>query len=441
MIDGDIKVVFRSWYGSMLQRLGSHFLGNSASSVAARALSGGARLGVLLVLARVYGPESFGKVSLAISVVEILRTFSEFGIDTISIRRFAQASPEDRADLLHKILGARLVLAACFYFLGSIALFLIAGREVAFYSLIAGLSLFFAGVIGSLSSYLQSFFSMYRMFKTTVAGGIASVVFALCAIYFRAPVALVIVALPLADFVNLAFFCGRSDLPLRARFDVKSALSLLRESLPVGLMAIVVVIYFRLDNLFVFKFSGEMALGLYAACYRLVEPVLMVPHSFSVTAYTLLSTREHEKGGLREVMGVLWRTMWPAYALVAAIASAFVLGDKLLFLKLLPAYSAGEPILLILVATLVVRSINVALTAVFNSRARYSTVTKIAVANLAINLVLVVFLTPKYGAVGAAWAALATEFLNMLMQGRGVFSLLQVPGARFAVDNAKFEEM
>jgi O-antigen/teichoic acid export membrane protein len=430
-----------AWYETALRRLGIQFLVNSTSSVAARAMSGGVRVGILLALARAYGPQSFGKVSLAISVVEILRTFSEFGVDTVSLRRFAQLNPEERSSLLKEIIGAKLFLAACFYFIGSMALLLIAGEEVVLYSLIAGLSLFFGGVVGAFSSYLQSFFSMSRMFKTTLTGCAISVGFAVCAIYFKAPVLLVITALPLADVVNLLLICRRSDPPLRATLDLKSALSLLRESLPVGLMAVIVIVYFRLDNLFVFKFAGGVALGLYAACYRVVEPALMIPQAFSTTAFTLLSGPEREKDGMRHLVGAILRVMWPAYAWVTVIASVIILGGKPFLSGFLPAYSSAYPIFLVLAVTLMARSVNVLLTAVVNSRGRYWTVTKICVANLAINLVLVLFLVPKHGAVGAAWAALLTEMLNMIMQGRIAFSLLRVSSARLTLSGASFGEM
>ena len=65
---------------------------NSIFGVAARAVSGFSRAGILLLIASKYGPALFGKLALAISVMEIFRTFSEFGIDTIAIRRFAQES-------------------------------------------------------------------------------------------------------------------------------------------------------------------------------------------------------------------------------------------------------------------------------------------------------------------------------------------------------------
>src|SRR5271155_5481200 len=49
---------------------------NSASSAGFRAIAGMTRIGILLSIARAYGPGSFGQLSLAMSLVEILRTFS-----------------------------------------------------------------------------------------------------------------------------------------------------------------------------------------------------------------------------------------------------------------------------------------------------------------------------------------------------------------------------
>src|SRR4051812_43262710 len=152
---------------SIKQRLSGMFsnnregsqLVNSASSVVVRAISGLVRLGILLAIARAYGPESFGKLSLAVAIVEILRMFSDFGIDTISIRKLTQTGPAQRAELLAWILGSKLLLAVCFYGVAAAALFLLAkwSFEVLL-GLIAGLSIIFSTLLGAFASYLQSFF-------------------------------------------------------------------------------------------------------------------------------------------------------------------------------------------------------------------------------------------------------------------------------------------
>jgi O-antigen/teichoic acid export membrane protein len=428
------------WSNVFARGAGDGLFVNSASWVGIRAISGFVRIGILLAIARAYGPERFGELSLAISVVEILRTFSDFGIDVVSIRKFAQTVPTGRDELLKVLLGAKLLLATCFYGLGAGVLFFIAKDHFELLiGLIAGLSLFFSGALGALSSYLQSFFSMSRMFTTTLVGSAASVVFASFAIHGRTSLLVVVVALPLADALNLVLFCSRSKLKLRAKVDLRETLSLLRESLPVGLTMGLVVLYFRLDNLFVYKFAGAAALGLYAACFRIIEPALMIPQSFATTAYTVLSSAERSSDGVSDMVRTLLRTMWPAYSFLAVFSVAVFLGGKLLLGRLFPMYLPAYPIMLILSGTLLVRSLNIGLTVIFNSRGMYSTVTRIAAANLALNLVLVFFLTQKYGALGAAWAALLTESVNTLVQGRAAALIPHVPERRLVLDSVGIE--
>ena len=432
--------VKQGWYNLLSKVRGECQFLNSASLVGVRAISGLARIGILLTIARAYGPESFGKLSLAVSMVEILRTFSDFGIDTISIRRFAHTMPTRRAELLESVLGAKLLLSACFYSLATGVLFFLADDHFeVLLGLVAGLSLFFSGALGAFSSYLQSFFSMSRILRTSLLSSAASVVFASIAIHNNTSLLFVIVALPLADALNLILFCSTSELRFRGRFDPRETFSLLRESFPVGITSALVILYFRLDTLFVFKFAGAAALGLYAACFRIIEPALMISHSFSTTAYTVLSGAERSNGSVSDVIRTVLRIMWPAYGLLAGFAVIALLAGKIFLARFLPMYLSAYPIMAILSITLLVRSLNMGLTAIFNSRAMYSTVTRIAAINLGLNLALVLLLAQKYGAVGAAWAALLTESVNTLIQGRGLASVLRVPKSRLVMDNAKLE--
>ena len=88
---------------------------NSAFGVATRATSGFCRAGILLLIASRYGPAVFGKLALAISMTEIFRIFSEFGIDTIAIRRFARSSAAQRPNLLAQIMTSKLLAASVCY--------------------------------------------------------------------------------------------------------------------------------------------------------------------------------------------------------------------------------------------------------------------------------------------------------------------------------------
>lgn len=415
----------RSVSRRFLKLAGDPLLSNSSSLVGTRAFAGVVRIGILLAIARAYGPAKFGQLSLVISVVEILRTFSEFGVDTVSIRKFAQVAEEKRAQLLGGIVGAKLLMAACFYGVGAVVL-LTMTRQTAELVLgaVVGLSLFFGGVLGAFTSYLQSYFAVAKIFRTTLVTGLVSIAFASVAIVSRASLLWVIVALPLGDALNMLLLSHKLDQPLHPRFKLQETISLLKESLPVGLAVTSVVLYFRLDNLFIFKFAGDAALGLYSVCYRLIEPALLIPNSCSSTSYTLLSGGEYQQHGAGRIGRILFRTMWPAYVFAGVTATGVVLFGKSFLTRFFPTYTSAFPIILVLVLTFIVRTINATLIAVLNSRGKYTLLAKITGINLAANLLFVIALVPKWGPLGAAWAALATEVVNGVLQGQGVLSLL-----------------
>ena len=177
------------------------------------------------------------------------------------------------------------------------------------------------------------------------------------------------------------------------------------------------MLYFRLDNILIFKFIGSAALGLYAAAFRIVEPALMVPHAFAMSLFAILSSRGGESRSRRRVLVAALQSMWPAYLFICCAASVLILGGQSLLRHFSANYIGAYPALRILSVVLFFRTVNVTLTVILNSRAKYSLLAKITASNLALNLVLAILLVPRWGIQGAAWAALGTELWNMAAQG------------------------
>jgi O-antigen/teichoic acid export membrane protein len=168
----------------------------------------------------------------------------------------------------------------------------------------------------------------------------------------------------------------------------------------------------------------------------MTEPALMIPHAFSTTAYAVLCGGERGNDSLGDLIWTVLRTMWPAYVVVGGLALTALFAGKAFLGWFLPTYLSAYPIMAVLSITLLARSMNMGLTAIFNSRAMYSTVTRIAAMNLSLNLILVLFLARKYGAVGAAWAALLTESGNTVVQCRSLASALHFSKVPFIFENA-----
>ncbi len=392
-------------------------LTNSVFGVASRAISGFSRAGILLLIASKYGPTLFGKLALAISVMEIFRTFSEFGIDTIAIRRFAQETELQRTRLLRRIISSKLMAAVICYFTALLVTTFIAhDRLTLLLGVTASLSLFSANLVGALSSYYQSQLRMSEVFPPTLFAFGLYVIASIAAIFQHLSLALVVCILPICELLTFFLLKRKIKNVPPFRFDMSGTLSLFRESWPLGLMAAMVMLYFRLDNILIFKFVGTAALGMYAAGFRIVEPALMVPHAFAMSLFAILSGRSHEKTSRRAVLAAVGHSMWPAYLFILCAAAGLVLWGERLLQFFGTGYVQAYPALRILAAVLFLRTVNITLTVFLNSRARYSLLAKITATNLGLNLALAILLIPRFGIQGAAWAALGTELWNMIAQ-------------------------
>ena len=89
-------------------------------------------------------------------------------------------------------------------------------------------------------------------------------------------------------------------------------------------------------------------MGLYALCYRIIEPGLMVPAAFATTVYAFLSRSEHQEMVLKEAGLVALRTMWPALVLTIAMVPIMPLIGKALLARFFPKYLPAYPILVVL---------------------------------------------------------------------------------------------
>jgi PST family polysaccharide transporter len=396
---------------------------NSLFGVASRAVSGFSRSGMLLVIAAKYGPNLFGKLALAMALMEVFRTFSEFGIDTIAIRRFSHELEPSRDKLLGQVVTSKLAAASVGYLVSLLVLVAMAhDRTTLFLGVIAGLSLFSANLVGAFTTYYQSQLKMASAFPATTVAYFIYIAASLAAIFSHAPLILVVCLLPTCEFLNFILLYRKLPHLPALRFDPLVTLSLFKESLPLGLMSVMTMLCFRLDNMVIFKFLGSAALGLYAAGYRIVEPALMVPHAFSISLFAILSSTPQITSRRGDDLRAVLHTMWPAYLFIMCAAGTLVFAGQPVLRRFGGSYAGVYPVLRILSFVLFFRTINITLTSVLNSRGKYSILAKITATTLMTNALLAFLLIPEFGIVGAAWAAFGTELWHM--SGLALFTKL-----------------
>src|SRR5271166_2276328 len=231
-------------------------MSNSVFGVATRAVAGFSRIGIMLLLASRYGPTLFGKVALAMSLMEVFRSFSEFGLDTIALRKFSQVQvPQHRFTLLRQVITSKLLAAGLFYVVSIVVAGLVTRERTEIeLVLVASLSLFSANLVGALTTYYQSQFQMPRIFVRTLGVYATYVSVAFLAIFTHAPLLVIVAILPAAELLYFALLYRVEMKYAGLSYDVSATAALLKESLPLGIMSSMIFLYMRLDNIVVFKF-------------------------------------------------------------------------------------------------------------------------------------------------------------------------------------------
>ena len=389
---------------------------NSLYTTGTRGMVGLARVGIPLLMARHFGKVIFGEIALAMSVLEVFRAFSEFGVDTVSVRTFAKLSENESQRVLSHVLGTKLLLASASYAIAMLVLFGLAtdARQVAFGAVVT-ISVFTANLVGSSISFSQARFATKPVFCTTLIAFVACVAATIWLMQIGAPPIVVLAVIPGWEGLNLLLFAIFGRAQVRFSFSLTEARDLLKLSFPIGLMTALIFLYMRLDSIVLFRVAGSAALGLYAAAYRTIDPAFLVPQAFGMTLYAALSRTEGGVPG-NHLGRTAWRTMWPAYALIAVFGAIGLTVGPAIWSKMFPGYGPVALVLRIVIFCLFVRTFNTTATAMLCARGEYSSLAKIAVSTLLLNVVAIVLLVPRWGVLGAACAALLTEIWNGVQQ-------------------------
>jgi O-antigen/teichoic acid export membrane protein len=390
---------------------------NTSAAVAIRGAFGLARIIVLLVIARKFGPSEFGQLSLAISIIDIFKVIADLGVDTIIIRRIA-ANVNSTEKLFGNILSVKLLLSTVCFFASPVVYGLFYGSMggVGLVFVIA-FSIYTSLLVNAFVSYFQAKLSMAKVVVSNLIGSGVYVLLTILGIFNDLPLYAVVLAMPLSELVTLAFMFRQfsKEAHVRLEFDKTIIFDVLKESVFVGISGIIVVIYLRLDTLVIGWLVGDRGVGEYAFAYRLVEPFLLIFTSLATSLYASLS-------GAWGVVppAQIWQTIKRVIFPVVTLALLGILGLLLLgrpFITLISdKYLESGNVLFVLSWSILFKAINTQLTAILNSLGKFRIIMIIAANNLLLSMAFNVMLVPSHGILGAAATVVLVEAINMLIQ-------------------------
>ena len=403
------------------RRVGLNTIFNTIGGVSVQLLT----LATGIFIARHFGAESFGQLTLAATITGYFTLVTEFGLGTIAIRVVARTGEPERYIFSYLIVK----LFLCF-----LVLIILAGvmLMVRFPRNTAWLLMAYAATIPlQIFNVSWLFYARQQMFHDNVLKISEKVAYAIClfALVFVikwiiiVPVAMVLSTL-FAAALGWVMFLRQAEQPVVWRLDRGFIREIITQGWPVGVGGAALRVNTNADSLFVNAYHGDLQTGLYGAAYRLINAIITVGTFFTNAIFPLSCKRYQESvPALADFIGYASKLL--LIVTVPSVMLLSVMSEEIIGLIFGPGYAgAALPFRLLVWAAgfaIICRLYHNTLVACDRQQSYMKIILGSAVFNIICNFLLI----PSYGMMGAAVATVLTELLFLVLAGTALFRVFR----------------
>jgi O-antigen/teichoic acid export membrane protein len=376
---------------------------------------------VVLTLARYLGKDLFGTYGFVFAYITVFDIFIEFGFVRILVREMTKKTYDP----------GLLIGNAIFLRLGIILLSLfgaIIGVAVLGYTPEIKVLIFIASF--SLFSQVRSLFEVIFMVKLkmqypaieSVIRSVSYAVLICVALYGNLTLRQIIIFNVASGFIGLSFLIPVSWKHLRPRFSFNYpiALFLIRQSSPLMFSSVFLILYDNIDILMLSKMRAFVDIGYYTAATRLVESLAIFPATILISVFPVISDSFHSDRETFQRLCQKILVFFLAIALPMSVLTSLYSSQIISFLygkEFLPACSALR---IVVWSSCFIFTMYLTTHILIVAQKQYID-TLGSLLMFVTNVLLNLYLIPRFGFVGAAVAMLISRISGSLYGWKYVF--------------------
>ena len=267
-------------------------ISNAIRLILTRGVNALALLGLTVVISRKLGPHLFGDFSFMNAIVLTGIVIAGYGLDTFLVREVSRDRKSGQA-LLSTVLSFK-ILSSLAVFSVSVVIF---GYVFKSENLTRYIWLFstviFLNSISQTFWYYSDAFDNFRLHSVLwAASNVLKVVIVWVFLLVQISLSAAIFAIIFAEFVTMtvSYWATSAKYRLKLHFVAFGAVTrLFRRCFPMALIFGLSAIYFRIGIMMLELMDGKYAVGQYAAAFKMVELLSIVPHTVCLAAFPSLS--------------------------------------------------------------------------------------------------------------------------------------------------------
>lgn len=367
-------------------------------------------------MARYLGPDQYGVLSYALAYVALFSSLVTLGLDNIVVREIVK----DKSNTL-KILGSAFLLKI----VAGVATFLVVVASTLFITeydattktviiISAGSLVFYAfdTITFWFQSEIKSKFVVYAKLGAFIIASLLRIFLLLLGAHLIAFVWLALAEIIMGAMGLIFVYRKNRQELIEWKADLITMKKLLANSWPLIFSGLAVVIYMKIDQIMIGNMLGSKEVGIYSVAVRLSEVWYFIPMAIAGSVFpSIVALRKISKELYLDRMQTFYDLMvW--LAILIAVPMTFFSKD-IISLLYGNQYAGAGPILAVYIWAGVAVFLGVAseqyLLAENLIRVSFVRTVLGGVSNVLLNL----YLIPKYGMIGSAWATLISYFFSV----------------------------
>ena len=367
-------------------------------------------------VARYLGPSGYGELAYLIAFISIFQAMSKLGMDSIVVRDIAK-NPSEDYEVLGSCFRARLISAFFLFWSAIFVMYLLRPGDV----LSLGITAILAGtILFQPSETVDLWFQSQSQSKRTVmAKGLSYIGangFKVFLILVGAPLMYFSIAwLIEAIMSSLALWVVYKNFPTIKSWCWRQnqGRALLVEAWPYLLSSLAIIIYMRIDQIMLGEIAGDHEVGIFSAAVTISEAFYFIPGMLLISLAPMIAKKRISSyASYIDSLRSFFSIMWVLSIVIACGISYF--SDLITNLIYGPSFSASAAVLSIHVFALIPVYLGVSSNLWLTNENRGDLGIKQTLLGASINILLNIYLIPKYGALGAAMATLVAFFVSAI---------------------------
>lgn len=230
-------------------------------------------------ITRYLGTNGFGDYSTVLAFFAFFGAIADLGLYTITAREISRPDADEKK-ILGNAFALRMISSATVFLLTPILVFFLPySHDVKLGILIAAASFVFSSTYMVLNGVFQKNLAMDKVAGAEVLGKLIQIIVIILAVKNNlgfTTIVLSILASMIFNFTVVLLLVGKY-IPLKLQFDFAYWKKFLKEAIPLGISAIVVFAYFKMDTILLSILKTNTEVGIYNAAYKVIENISFFP--------------------------------------------------------------------------------------------------------------------------------------------------------------------